>query len=299
MTSLLRAVRLFLTGLGAALDLAFKTIAATFRLSRSALLLMALLISFLLNIAAFTTGVIATTVSSAVEAVTGAKSVWTRATTAESEVAALSDDLASATQATKTAKAAETKAATKVSQLEGTAAGKGLALAEAQKAEAAAAARAAAFEAETLSLRAARRVTVDGVEMPAEKAVTLVTRRMQTRAAKWAATDLAATAGQALPWIGIGVVVAATTYDLKNTCDTMTDAHALELAFQKDATDTAEVDSVCGLKVPTAEEIWTEIAASPGQVWDATKSVLSGLPDVMPQITWPSPPDMSWLELWN
>jgi hypothetical protein len=127
----------------------------------------------------------------------------------------------------------------------------------------------------------------------------MVSSRVETRTAKLAATDLSATFGQAIPWIGIGVIVGATAYDLKTSCDTMRDMRALEVAFNPEAASDPSVEEVCGLKVPTKEEVWEKIKASPGDAWNSAGAVLDGLPD-MTSFEWPSfelPSFPDWLSL--
>ena len=64
------------------------------------------------------------------------------------------------------------------------------------------------------------------------------------------------------------------------------------------------IERVCGMAVPTEEEIWTAIKASPGAAWDAAKGALDGLPSMpevpefgwpsLPEIGMPSVPDINW-----
>ena len=79
----------------------------------------------------------------------------------------------------------------------------------------------------------------------------------------------------------------------------MRDMHTLEVAFNPKAANDPSVDEVCGLRVPTKEEVWEQIKASPGAAWEATKVVLDGLPDLpaipeLPSVDWPTMPDINW-----
>ena len=76
----------------------------------------------------------------------------------------------------------------------------------------------------------------------------------------------------------------------------MRDMHALEVAFNPDLANDPSVDEVCGLKVPTKEEVWETVKASPGKAWDAAVQALGDLPDLpaVPSIDWPSMPDVDW-----
>lgn len=144
----------------------------------------------------------------------------------------------------------------------------------------------------THALKVPKTVVFEGVEVTVDEAVARVTNRVKGRTAKVASADMAATFGQSIPWIGIGVVVAATTYDLKTACDTMGDMHALEVAFNPKVASDPSVKEVCGFKVPSKEEIWETVKASPGQAWDRAKAAMPDLPEM------PSMPDIDWT-FWN
>lgn len=144
------------------------------------------------------------------------------------------------------------------------------------------------LEGEVARLKVPKKVMFEGVEVATEEAVAKVSRRVKARTAKVASADMGATFGQSIPWIGIAVVVAATTYDLKTACDTMKDMHALEVAVHPEAANDSSVKEVCGLKVPSKEEIWDKVKASPGQAWDWAKAAVPDVPEMpdMPEIDW-------------
>ena len=277
-----------------------------YKTSRNIVLVILLVISLLWNATTLSLGVLSTVISAAYEAVTGVKTVGAQLVSKKAEVAAVRGELSAAKLAASRAegtaigrgltlareKAANTElrseakaAAQLASRLEGRAIGTALVLERERVAK-------AALQTELASLRTGRKVIVDGVEMTAEQAVLQATKRVRTRTAKLAVTDLSATFGQAIPWIGVSVVVAATAYDLKSACDTMRDMRGIEVAFNPSSLDDADVERVCGLRVPSEEEIWEGIKASPGMAWDAAKSVLASLPPMpdMPEFTWPSWP---------
>ncbi len=79
--------------------------------------------------------------------------------------------------------------------------------------------------------------------------------------------------------------------------ETEEDMHALEVAFNPDAANDPTVTEVCGLRVPTKEEIWAAIKASPGAARDTAAAVLDGLPE-MPSVDWPTVPDVD-RTFWN
>lgn len=286
-----------------------------FRTVWMTLIVLLFLGSMAMNIMVFSAGAIATAVASAVEAVTGVATVLTRfkgkATEAakwEGKAAGAEQRLAEVqTNASKwegKAVGMELRAAkleTRAAELSGELIGTKLLLASSVK-------ESAKLGVEAIGLRAARKVKIEGAEMAVKDAIKMVATRIKTRTAKVASADIGATLGQSLPWIGVAVVVSATGYDLKVSCDNMRDMHALDLAFNPETADDPNVDYVCGLKVPTKEEVWAGIKASPGASWDMAKAALHELPDMpempsvdwppMPEIGMPTVPDINW-EFWK
>ncbi len=88
-----------------------------------------------------------------------------------------------------------------------------------------------------------------------QKVVARVSRKVTKRTAAGATRNVAATFGESIPVIGVGVVVAATAWELKDACDTMKDLHELEVALDPTKANDASVQEVCGLRVPSKEEI--------------------------------------------
>ncbi len=97
------------------------------------------------------------------------------------------------------------------------------------------------------------------------------TGSVKRRTAKVAATNLSSAAGQSIPFLGIAVIVAATGYELHSACATMRDMDALETALNgKDKAD-PDTDVVCGMTVPTKEELWASVKNSPSGAWSLAK----------------------------
>ncbi|WP_156127730.1 hypothetical protein [Pseudooceanicola atlanticus] len=125
-----------------------------------------------------------------------------------------------------------------------------------------------------------------------------LSRRMASRTAKVTGANIASMGAESLPFIGVAVVVAATTYEVKSACDTMHDLSELELAV--DPMAEIDPDTVCGISVPSRDEVLVLVKSSPGMAWDKAKEVYSGLPS-MPSM--PSMPDWNIRETvgngWN
>jgi copper chaperone CopZ len=220
---------------------------------RTILLVGGLVVALALNVATVTVGAVASVVSGVVEAVTGVASVKTRL---DREVATARGDLDGAQ--------------VRVQRLEGE-------IADRDR-------RVRALEAEVESLKP-RQVTYRGQKKLLGEAVEDTSERVARRTAVGATRNVAATFGEAIPVIGIGVVVAATAWELKDACDTMKDLHELGVALDPSKANSEEVSEVCGLKVPSKEEIWAKVKASPGEAWAKAKEAVPELPE-MPKIDW-------------
>jgi len=81
----------------------------------------------------------------------------------------------------------------------------------------------------------------------------------------------------AVPAAGIIAIVGFTALDLKWSCETLKDIRALELALDAGSgqPDGKDVTQVCGLKVPTTEDLWDNVKSTP--TW---------LKDHMPRMPW-------------
>lgn len=198
----------------------------------SVLMILLMAGSLALNIAMAVVPAVALAVGSAVEAVTGVRSVASRN-------------------------------AARTASLEG----------RAVKAEARAAAEAA-------EARAARQVTYRGARRTAAEAVADTSDRLARRAARGAGRSLASTAGEAIPVVGIGVIAAATAWELHDSCEMMKEVRALDVALNPDRAIPPEATEVCGMKAPTRAEIWSAVAASPGAAWDEARSLYGDLPSL-------------------
>lgn len=117
-----------------------------------------------------------------------------------------------------------------------------------------------------------------------------IVRRTLFRTAQGVTANLAATAGKSIPFYGVAIIVAATTYDLALSCLTMRDMNELSQALGLDEYD-QEVLRVCGLSVPTREDLWQGLVTSPELAWRASGDGLSALRDLISQAELPDFPD--------
>ncbi|MBC7153072.1 MAG: hypothetical protein H5U19_00315 [Rhodobacteraceae bacterium] len=120
-------------------------------------------------------------------------------------------------------------------------------------------------------------VTYRGKKILVKEAVKDTSRRVESRVTKSTARNLASMGGEALPYVGVGVIVAATAWEIKDACSLLREMNELSVAFDPDAA--VDTTKVCGQRVPTKDEVIASIKASPGNVWASTKETYHGLAD--------------------
>ncbi|SMO76682.1 hypothetical protein [Paracoccus laeviglucosivorans] len=121
-------------------------------------------------------------------------------------------------------------------------------------------------------------VTYRGQRVAIREAVHDTSERVSRRAAVAATRNVGSTVGEALPVIGVGVIVAATAWELSDSCQMMQEMRELDAAFNPE--NPISEDEVCGIKPPTRDEIWTAVKSSPGTAWNGAKSLYADLPEV-------------------
>ena len=148
-------------------------------------------------------------------------------------------------------------------------------------------------------LRASKHVTYRGQKKLLSEAVEDTTTRVGRRIAANAGRNIGSMFGEAIPFVGIGVIVAATTWEIKDSCDTMKDLHELDVAFNPSNAAQDGAQEVCGMAVPSKAEVGRMVKESPGKAWDKAKVSLPDLPDFpgisLPSLGWP---DIDW-SFWN
>lgn len=87
--------------------------------------------------------------------------------------------------------------------------------------------------------------------------------RLATRTRRVAAKSIAAIPAEAIPFIGIGVLIADTGYELYAACETITDLDQLyqELGMADEVPDDV-MHTVCDPALPDAAEIWDSVISS-------------------------------------
>ncbi|PWE32493.1 hypothetical protein DDZ14_10560 [Maritimibacter sp. 55A14] len=103
-----------------------------------------------------------------------------------------------------------------------------------------------------------------------------VTRRLQRGAAR----SIGSAAGEAIPFIGVGVIAGALALDVKDACDTARDMVGLEAAIAAEndpeiARQNAEAAFDCKEMIredlPDSDALWAAVRASPRKAWEAAR----------------------------
>lgn len=102
-----------------------------------------------------------------------------------------------------------------------------------------------------------------------KSAVSETTNRVSRRIARATARSTGSVAAESIPYVGIGVIVAVTAWEIQDACETMKDLHELNVAFDPNAGNDPDHAEVCGAQVPSKEEIITTVKESPGKAWDS------------------------------
>jgi hypothetical protein len=121
------------------------------------------------------------------------------------------------------------------------------------------------------------KVSYRGERKLAREAVKDTSGRLARRVSIASSRNVASVFAESLPFVGVGVIVGATLWEVKDSCEMMKDLHELDVAFNpENAIDGTEV---CGLRVPDRAEVWHTIRESPADAWGAAKANIPDLPD--------------------
>lgn len=128
---------------------------------------------------------------------------------------------------------------------------------------------------EVARLRSQQFVKFKGNEVSVREAAQITATSLRTRTATTATANAAATFGESIPFYGIGVIVAATSFEIAMACEDMKDLYELQIALDPESAVPEDRDKVCGLQVPTRQEIWETIKTSPAAAWNLAGDALN------------------------
>jgi len=133
---------------------------------------------------------------------------------------------------------------------------------------------------EVAKLKQSSTVTYRGQQKLLSEAVKDFSARVSRRTATSAARNAGSVVAEAIPFAGIAAIVGVTAWDLNDSCETMKDLHELNVAFNPDLALAPDIKEVCGLEVPSSEEVWQMAKRSPRAGWENAKIHVNKLPDL-------------------
>lgn len=132
-----------------------------------------------------------------------------------------------------------------------------------------------------------RKIVIDGIQMNEREATRHTLTKVGTRTRRAAAVNLGSLAGEAIPFYGIGIIIGATTYELRSACENMRDLHELSVAVFPENAIAEDRDAVCGMEVPTRDEIWSIIVSSPQLAWNAATDAIGDAGQAIAELKMP------------
>ena len=147
--------------------------------------------------------------------------------------------------------------------------------------------RASSLVAENVRIRNVDAVTFRGRSTTIKEATQEVLDRTMTRTTRSTFANVSSIPGESIPFYGIAIVLAATTYELKAACDNMTDLYDLQVALDPETARSDDRSAVCALQIPTKQEVWVGIKQSPQTVWDKSVATLESVTDSVKAIETP------------
>ncbi len=81
-----------------------------------------------------------------------------------------------------------------------------------------------------------------------------VSQRIVKRTVRNVTTNVSSVVAETIPIVGVATVIAVTALDVKDGCDTVRDINEISKSLEIESIDDTE-NSVCGMKVPTTDDI--------------------------------------------
>lgn len=110
------------------------------------------------------------------------------------------------------------------------------------------------------------------------------------RTARTARREVAAMSAEAIPFWGTAIIVAATTLELRDMCQNIQDLDDLHRLLNPSADELEQDLTVCSMSVPTRNEIWEAARRSPQQVWSTARDAMPTADEIramdLPEINW-------------
>lgn len=102
-------------------------------------------------------------------------------------------------------------------------------------------------------------------------AVIKASKRLAVRSMTNATRNVSSVFAEAIPIVGTGIMLAVTAWDIHDACETMKDINELNTVFDHQQEDQTKV---CGMKVPTKEEVLAQIRTNTKATYQSAADAL-------------------------
>jgi hypothetical protein len=114
--------------------------------------------------------------------------------------------------------------------------------------------------------------------------------KISARTARAARREIAAMPAESIPIWGTAIIVAVTTLELHDMCQNIQELNSLQKLLDPDADELEEKLTVCSIPVPTRNEVWAAARNSPQAVWSAAQKAMPNAEELrsmeLPEIDW-------------
>ena len=130
------------------------------------------------------------------------------------------------------------------------------------------------------AVKKARKVKLGKRILPFDDAVRVVTKNIAYRTTLRGMRSIGTLPAQSIPYYGAAVILGVTAWDITDACLTMRELQAISNALDEDEELNANVKKVCGLEVPTREELILSVKKSPSKSMESASEFLADIESI-------------------
>ena len=137
----------------------------------------------------------------------------------------------------------------------------------------------------TLAQEQRKNLTLKSKNTKLSKSVDRTTRTIRRRALRSATLNLASMPIEAVPYIGVAVIVTSTAVEIRDLCQIIDDLDDLRSDFGlSDAMNEEEV-TACGIPVPPKDELIKKAGSSLRKSWEEVQNLLEDRGELLPDVS--------------
>lgn len=122
-------------------------------------------------------------------------------------------------------------------------------------------------------------------------AISGFSQRMAARSVIATTRNLTSLSGQAVPILGVAVIAGVTAWNIHDSCETIKELNTLNTELELQPHLEKENQKVCGVDVPSKEEILAEVRENSFMAYEKARVVINQATDEMPNM--PEIPELS------